>query len=139
MANYNQPYQNNNKNHDNTEVISWILIAICFTVAWPLGVLLLISKLRDNKSGGKTKRTTVNSRPQYQQPQYQQPQYQQPPVQQAQAQPSRVRKTSAPREIMAQKLTRTPIPSAGKSLWMRRMTARFFLSATAVTEQVLII
>ena len=73
MANYNQPYQNNNKNNDNMEVISWILIAICFMVAWPLGVLLLISKLRDNKSGGKTKRTAVNSRPQYQQPQYQQP------------------------------------------------------------------
>ena len=119
MANYNQPYQNNNKNNETTEVISWILIAVCFMVAWPLGVLLLISKLRDNKSGGKTKRTAVNSRPQYQQPQYQQPQYQQPPVQQSQYQPSRVGKTSAPRESVAQKLTRTPIPSARKSLWMR--------------------
>ena len=92
MANYNQPYQNNNKNNETTEVISWILIAVCFMVAWPLGVLLLISKLRDNKSGGKTKRTAVNSRPQYQQPQYQQP-----PVQQSQNQSSRVGKTSAPR------------------------------------------
>ncbi|MBR4870427.1 MAG: hypothetical protein IKU12_06575, partial [Oscillospiraceae bacterium] len=61
MANYNQP--SDNKNNDVTEAISWILIAICFAAAWPLGVLLLISKLRDKKDGGKKKRTTVNSRP----------------------------------------------------------------------------
>ena len=120
MANYNQP--SDNKNNDVTEAISWILIAICFAAAWPLGVLLLISKLRDKKDGGKKKRTTVNSRPvqqaqpqyQYQQPQYQQAQYQKVPYQQPQA-----KRPSAPKENVAQKLTRTPIPSAKKSLWMR--------------------
>lgn len=140
MANYNRPYNNqpyNKKNNDGgSELISWIIIALCFAFAWPVGVLLLISKLRDNKSPGKGNRPTVDNRtahqtgqqtyarpvyqqpvqPQYQQrPQYQQPvqpQYQQRPVQQA-AQQSR------PKENVARKLTRTPVPSAKKSLWMR--------------------
>ncbi len=112
MANYNQPY--NKKNDSGSELVSWIIIAICFAVAWPLGVLLLISKLRDNKSQGRPKRPTVDNRTAHQAGQtgYARGVYTQPPVQQSAA-------AQSGRENVAQKLTRTPVPSAKKSLWMR--------------------
>lgn len=38
-----------NKKHTESEVLSWVLIFICFVIFWPLGLFLLIRKLMDNK------------------------------------------------------------------------------------------
>jgi len=136
MANYNRPYPNyNNKKEPDggSELASWIIIGLCFMFAWPVGVLLLISKLRDNKSAGKVRRPTVDNRTAHQSQQtYARPVYQQPaaqPYQQGQyAQSAGQYQQSAQQQPAAQapnranvtkKLTRTPVPSAKKSLWMR--------------------
>ena len=44
------------KKPDNGDMGSWIFIAVMFAVAWPIGLILLISKLKE--SGGKKTTTT---------------------------------------------------------------------------------
>ena len=45
----------------NSDMGSWIFIAFMFAVAWPIGLIMLISKL--NEGGGKKKTTATTARP----------------------------------------------------------------------------
>jgi hypothetical protein len=57
-------YQNNNRNKkpENTDFLSWGLIAIFFVVGlWPIGLILLISKLSDGSGRKKTSTSSTRS------------------------------------------------------------------------------
>lgn len=45
----NGGFRKSNNNGNKDEIGSWIIIAIAFAVAWPVGLFLLISKLSDSK------------------------------------------------------------------------------------------
>ena len=44
------------KKPDNSELWSWILIAVMFAVVWPVGLILLLSKLSDGSNREKIRR-----------------------------------------------------------------------------------
>ena len=54
------------KKQTESEILSWILIFVCFTAFWPLGLFLLIRKLTDTKSTtaarSRSSRSSQNSR-----------------------------------------------------------------------------
>ena len=69
-GNYKNPSNNRNKKPDNGELFSWALIAFLFLVGlWPVGLVLLISKLSDGVS---KKKPAARKSPAQQQQQQQQ-------------------------------------------------------------------
>lgn len=75
---------------------AWLLIGIMFLVAWPVGLILLISKLRDNP--GRAKRVVSNTAQHLRD----------------KAQETQQKQTAAEkRKATAKKVTSTPRPSAG--------------------------
>lgn len=45
----NGGFRKSDDNGNKDEIVSWVIIAIAFAVAWPVGLFLLISKLSDSK------------------------------------------------------------------------------------------
>lgn len=75
---------------------AWLLIGIMFLVAWPVGLILLISKLRDNP--GRVKKTVSHTAEHLR----------------SRAQEAKQQQTAAEkRKAAARKVTSTPRPSAG--------------------------
>ena len=117
------------KKPDNSELWSWILIAVMFAVVWPVGLILLLSKLSDGSNREKIRRraqqaaTAVHNEQQTRQGTAARtkdaPADQTGETSYTRRMQEKIRQEKAVRETTAQKLTRTPQFSAKGANTMR--------------------
>lgn len=117
------------KKPDNSELWSWILIAVMFAVVWPVGLILLLSKLSDGSNREKIRRraqqaaTAAHNEQQTRQGTAARtkdaPADQTGETSYTRRMQEKIRQEKAARETTAQKLTRTPQFSAKGANTMR--------------------